>query len=309
MRDWSHGEVTAAKTVLPPTSKKEMRYHPDGLFSERIFGCQFDWECDCGKLSGKHHQGKRCKSCGVKVTLSAVRRRNMGHIALAAPVVHPWFLKSSGSPLAALLGAELTALKQVVYYDRFVVLDPGETRLRERELLTDQGYLKAREQYGDAFRADTGASAVQELLKRLDLEDLCRELRAAWEAPDCPEERRQVLAERLRVAEPLRQSGNQPEWLVLRDILVIPPDLRPMVPLDRPLRGNRAADTVGREGQPTPAYGSELGSGGAGPVTYTDRFRTTGLNELYRRVIECNNLLRASLKSQKPESLLRAQKR
>src|SRR5579885_2856351 len=209
IRSWSFGEVKKPETINYRTYRPEK----DGLFCERIFGPEKDWECACGKYRGMKYKGMICDRCGVKVTQSRVRRKRMGHIELAAPVVHIWFFKAIPSRLGSLIDMKTTSLEKIIYFQDYVVIDPGDTPLKEKQLLTEEDFRRAREEYGDAFDADMGAEAIKKLLERRD------------------------LVKRLKVVESLRDSGlggpqNKPEWMVLECIPVIPPDLRPLVLLD-----------------------------------------------------------------------------
>src|SRR5688572_30437311 len=241
IRSWSFGEVKKPETINYRTYRPEK----DGLFCERIFGPEKDWECSCGKYRGMKYKGMICDRCGVKVTHSRVRRKRMGHIELAAPVVHIWFFKAMPSRLGTLLDMKTTALEKIIYFQDYVVINPGETPLKERQLLTEEEYRRSREQYGDGFEAGMGAEAIKKLLEKLNLVDLSRDLRQrladenrkAEEGKKPSRQRLRDLVKRLKVVEALRDSGlggpaNKPEWMVLECIPVIPPDLRPLVLLD-----------------------------------------------------------------------------
>jgi DNA-directed RNA polymerase subunit beta' len=278
IRSWSFGEVKKPETINYRTYRPEK----DGLFCERIFGPEKDWECACGKYRGMKYKGMICDRCGVKVTHSRVRRKRMGHIELAAPVVHIWFFKAMPSRLGTLLDMKTTSLEKIIYFQDYVVVDPGDTPLKERQLLTEEDYRKARESYGDAFEADMGAEAIKKLLERLNLVDLSRTLRdelVALSKKEKPSRQKQRdLTKRLKVVEALRDSGlggpqNKPEWMVLECIPVIPPDLRPLVLLDS---GN---------------------------------FATSDLNDLYRRIINRNNRLKKLVDLNAPEVIIRNEKR
>src|SRR5579859_7295183 len=278
IRSWSFGEVKKPETINYRTYRPER----DGLFCERIFGPEKDWECACGKYRGMKYKGMVCDRCGVKVTHSRVRRKRMGHIELAAPVVHIWFFKAMPSRLGTLLDMKTTSLEKIIYFQDYVVVDPGESPLKERQLLTEEDFRKAREQYGDTFEADMGAEAVKKLLERLNLVELSRQLRdelVALSKKEKPSKQKQRdLTKRLKVIEALRDSGlggpaNKPEWMVLECIPVIPPDLRPLVLLDS---GN---------------------------------FATSDLNDLYRRIINRNNRLKKLLDLHSPEMIIRNEKR
>ncbi|HXF82639.1 MAG TPA: DNA-directed RNA polymerase subunit beta' [bacterium] len=267
IRLWSHGEVKKPETINYRTLKPER----DGLFCERIFGPQKDWECHCGKYKRIRFKGIICDRCGVEVTRAKVRRERMGHIELAAPVCHIWYLKGVPSRVGLLLDISPRALERVVYFAAYIVIDPGTTPLTKRQLLTEAEYREQREKYGTAFRAGMGAEAVKELLLEIDLEKLSRQLRA--DLRESSGQKRMKILKRLEVVEAFRKSGNKPEWMILDVIPVIPPDLRPMVQLD----------------------------GG--------RFATSDLNDLYRRVINRNNRLKRLLDLGAPEIIVRNEKR
>src|SRR5438045_4567984 len=207
IRSWSFGEVKKPETINYRTYRPEK----DGLFCERIFGPEKDWECACGKYRGMKYKGMICDRCGVKVTHSRVRRKRMGHIELAAPVVHIWFFKAMPSRLGTLLDMKTTSLEKIIYFQDYVVTDPGDTALKERQLLNEDGYREAREKYGEAFEADMGAEAVKKLLEKLNLVDLSRNLRdelAVLSKKEKPSRQRQRdLTKRLKVVESLRDSG------------------------------------------------------------------------------------------------------
>ena len=275
---WSWGEVTKPETINYRSFKPEK----DGLFCERIFGPVKDWECHCGKYKRIRYRGVICDRCGVEVTLSKVRRDRMGHIELAVPVAHIWFFKTLPSPMGNLLDLTLRDLEKVVYYSNYVVIEPGEQECRTNELLDEEQYLtlrmKAKEEGDTAFRADIGAPAVRELLMRLDVDKLADELRAQVVTETSQHKKKQTL-KRLKIVDAFRNSGenseirNRPEWMIMDVIPVIPPDLRPLVPLD----------------------------GG--------RFATSDLNDLYRRVINRNNRLQKLIVHRAPEVILRNEKR
>jgi DNA-directed RNA polymerase subunit beta' len=267
IRAWSHGEVKKPETINYRTLKPER----DGLFCERIFGPQKDWECHCGKYKRIRFKGIICDRCGVEVTRAKVRRERMGHIELAAPVCHIWYLKGVPSRIGLLLDMSPRALERVVYFASYVVIDPGTTPLAKKQLLTEAEYREMRDKYGSAFKATMGAEAVKELLKELDLEKLSRQLRV--DLKDASGQKRMKILKRLEVVEAFRKSGNEPEWMILDVTPVIPPDLRPMVQLD----------------------------GG--------RFATSDLNDLYRRVINRNNRLKRLLDLGAPEIIVRNEKR
>jgi DNA-directed RNA polymerase subunit beta' len=274
IRSWSFGEVKKPETINYRTYRPEK----DGLFCERIFGPEKDWECACGKYRGMKYKGMICDRCGVKVTHSRVRRKRMGHIELAAPVVHIWFFKAMPSRLGTLLDMRTTSLERIIYFQDYVVVDPGDTPLKERQLMTEEEYRKAKEQYkggvtgGEEFQADMGAEAVRKLLMRLDLVSLSKQLRQELVETSSKQKIRD-LTKRLKVVEALRDSDNRPEWMVLECIPVIPPDLRPLVLLDS---GN---------------------------------FATSDLNDLYRRIINRNNRLKKLVDLNAPEVIIRNEKR
>jgi DNA-directed RNA polymerase subunit beta' len=268
IRSWSFGEVKKPETINYRTYRPEK----DGLFCERIFGPEKDWECACGKYRGMKYKGMICDRCGVKVTHSRVRRKRMGHIELAAPVVHIWFFKAMPSRLGTLLDMRTTSLERIIYFQDYVVIDPGDTPLKERQLLTEDDFRKHREAYGDSFQADMGADAIRKLLARLDLVGLSKTLRQEL-GETSSKQRTKDLTKRLKVVESLRDSDNRPEWMVLECIPVIPPDLRPLVLLDS---GN---------------------------------FATSDLNDLYRRIINRNNRLKKLVDLNAPEVIIRNEKR
>ncbi|MEC9091641.1 MAG: DNA-directed RNA polymerase subunit beta', partial [Planctomycetota bacterium] len=269
IRSWSFGEVKKPETINYRTYRPEK----DGLFCERIFGPEKDWECACGKYRGMKYKGMICDRCGVKVTHSRVRRKRMGHIELAAPVVHIWFFKAMPSRLGNLLDMKTTSLEKVIYFQDYVVVDPGTTDLERQQLLTEEEYREARAQYGeDSFVAEMGAEAVRKLLNHLDLVKLSEDLRGEM-ATTNSKQKRKDLTNRLKIVESIRDSDNKPEWMVLDVIPVIPPDLRPLVLLDS---GN---------------------------------FATSDLNDLYRRIINRNNRLRKLVDLNAPEVIIRNEKR
>ena len=275
---WSWGEVTKPETINYRSFKPEK----DGLFCERIFGPVKDWECHCGKYKRIRYRGVICDRCGVEVTLSKVRRERMGHIELAVPVAHIWFFKTLPSPMGNLLDVTLRDLEKVIYYSNYIVIEPGNQEVRERQLLDEDEYLtlrqKAKAEGDTAFQCDIGAPAVRELLKRLDVDKTAEELRASVVGETSQHRKKQML-KRLKIVDAFRTSGeggeirNRPEWMILDVIPVIPPDLRPLVPLD----------------------------GG--------RFATSDLNDLYRRVINRNNRLQKLISHRAPEVILRNEKR
>src|SRR5690349_945205 len=275
---WSWGEVTKPETINYRSFKPEK----DGLFCERIFGPVKDWECHCGKYKRIRYRGVICDRCGVEVTLSKVRRERMGHIELAVPVAHIWFFKTLPSPMGNLLDVTLRDLEKVIYYSNYIVIEPGEQDVSTNQLLDEEEYLalrtKAKEENDAAFMADIGAPAVRELLRRLDVDTLADTLRGEV-ANETSQHRKKMLLKRLKIVDAFRNSGesgdarNRPEWMILDVIPVIPPDLRPFVPLD----------------------------GG--------RFATSDLNDLYRRVINRNNRLQKLIMHRAPEVILRNEKR
>ena len=232
IRSWSFGEVKKPETINYRTYRPEK----DGLFCERIFGPEKDWECACGKYRGMKYKGMICDRCGVKVTHSRVRRKRMGHIELAAPVVHIWFFKAMPSRLGTLLDMKTTSLEKIIYFQDYVVIDPGDTPLKERQLLTEDEFRKAREQYGDGLRGRHGRRGRQASCSSGSTSSSCRsELREELTLSRRTSRRKQKqqdLIKRLKVVEALRDSDNKPEWMVLECIPVIPPDLRPLVLLD-----------------------------------------------------------------------------
>ena len=268
IRSWSHGEVKKPETINYRTFKPER----DGLFCAKIFGPTKDYECNCGKYKRLKHRGVVCEKCGVEVIQSKVRRERLGHIELASPVAHIWFLKSLPSRMGALLDMTLREIEKILYFECYVIIDPNNTPLKIGELLTEERYRKAKREYGDGFSAGMGAEAVRELLKNIDVDKLSEELRLEMKSTTS-EAKRKKIAKRLRVAESFKNSGNKPEWMILKVIPVIPPDLRPLVPLD----------------------------GG--------RFATSDLNDLYRRVINRNNRLKRLLELDAPEIIISNEKR
>ncbi|RJP28897.1 MAG: DNA-directed RNA polymerase subunit beta' [Candidatus Omnitrophota bacterium] len=268
IKAWSKGEVKKAETVNYRTLKPEK----DGLFCEKIFGPVRDWECNCGKYKGIKFKGITCDRCGVTVDKSSVRRERMGHIELAASVTHIWFFKAVPSRLAALLDMTLRDIEKVIYYEEYVVIDPGSSPLKKRELLTEDKYQEALAKYNSDFKAKIGAEAIKELLKEIDVDDYCRKLRRELEkSKETVSNRKSIKV--LKIIEDFKKSGNKPEYLILDIIPVIPPDLRPLVPLD----------------------------GG--------RFATSDLNDLYRRVINRNNRLKKLMELNAPEIIIRNEKR
>ncbi len=268
IRSWSYGEVKKPETINYRTFKPER----DGLFCAKIFGPVKDYECLCGKYKRLKHRGVVCEKCGVEVTLAKVRRDRMGHIDLASPVAHIWFLKSLPSRIGLLMDMTLRDIERILYFEAFVVIDPGMTPLERGQLLNDEAYLDAVEQYGDEFDARMGAEAVFELLKSIDMEDEARTLREEVAATNS-ETKIKRLSKRLKLIEAFLESGNRPEWMIMTVLPVLPPDLRPLVPLD----------------------------GG--------RFATSDLNDLYRRVINRNNRLKRLLELSAPDIIVRNEKR
>ena len=265
---WSKGEVKKAETINYRTLKPEK----DGLFCEKIFGPVRDWECNCGKYKGIKFKGITCDRCGVTVDRSSVRRERMGHIDLATSVTHIWFFKAVPSRMSALLDIGLRDLERIIYYEEYVVVDPGTTSLKKKELLTDEQYQEALTKFGANFKAKIGAEAISELLKELDLDVVCRKFRKDLEKTKDVLSNRKAI-KNLKIVEDFKKSGNKPEWMILSILPVIPPDLRPLVPLE----------------------------GG--------RFATSDLNDLYRRVINRNNRLRKLMELSAPEIIIRNEKR
>ncbi|RMF88676.1 MAG: DNA-directed RNA polymerase subunit beta' [Nitrospinota bacterium] len=268
IRQWSYGEVKKPETINYRTFKPER----DGLFCAKIFGPVKDWECLCGKYKRMKHRGVVCEKCGVEVIQSKVRRERLGHIELASPVSHVWFFKGVPSRIGNILDMSLRELERILYFENYVVIDPGDTGLREKELLTEEQFRELRKEYGDRFQAGMGAEAIRELLRRINLEELAatlqQEIREATSV-----QKKKKLMKRLKIVEAFRKSGNRPEWMILEVIPVIPPELRPLVPLD----------------------------GG--------RFATSDLNDLYRRVINRNNRLVRLQELKAPEIIIRNEKR
>ena len=227
IRSWSFGQVKKPETINYRTFKPER----DGLFCAKIFGPTKDYECNCGKYKRMRHRGVVCEKCGVEVIQSKVRRERMGHIELASPVAHIWFLKSLPSRIGNLLDLSLRDLEKVLYFEAYIILDPGDTEMEVNDLLTEKEYRQACEEHGDSFRAGIGAESIRELLQGLDLEPLSKQLSIEMRE-STSEAKRKKLAKRLKVIYSIIDSGNKPEWLILECIPVIPPDLRPLVPLD-----------------------------------------------------------------------------
>ncbi|MFC1694092.1 DNA-directed RNA polymerase subunit beta', partial [Candidatus Latescibacterota bacterium] len=267
MREWSYGEVTKPETINYRSFKPER----EGLFCERIFGPVKDWECQCGKCKRIRYRGVVCDRCGVEVTQARVRRERMGHIELAVPVVHIWYLKSLPSRIAYLVDVSVRNIERVFYYEAYILLDPGNTDKKKGSIVTEEEY-KQMEEEGLTFRAEMGAGAIKELLSGYDINELSVELRAKVKIETSAQLKQEAL-KRLKVVEAFRQSDNRPEWMILDVIPIIPPDLRPLVPLE----------------------------GG--------RFATSDLNDLYRRVINRNNRLKKLIEIKAPDVILRNEKR
>ena len=268
IRSWSHGVVEKPETINYRTQKPER----DGLYCERIFGPTKDWECHCGKYKKIRFKGKICERCGVEVTRAKVRRERMGHIELAAPVSHIWYFKGTPSRIGQMLDISQKRLEEVLYFTKYIVIDPGDTGLVKKQILTEREYQDARERYEDAFVAGMGAESIKKLLEEINVEELADSLKA--ELKDLPTGQKRIkLLKRLEIVEAFRTSHNRPEWMILDVVPVIPPDLRPMVPLD----------------------------GG--------RYATSDLNDLYRRVINRNNRLKRMLELDAPDIIVRNEKR
>jgi len=268
IRGWSRGEVKKPETINYRTLKPEK----DGLFCERIFGPTKDYECNCGRYKKIKHRGIVCDRCGVEVTHSKVRRERMGHIELAAPVSHIWFFKIVPSRMGALLNLTMRELERVLYYEAYLVTDPGTTPLKAKEILPEERYQEALKTHGKAFTAKMGAEAVQDLLAALNLDQMARQLHKDLQSQKTEQAQKRIVRN-LRIVEAFRKSRNKPEWMILKAIPVIPPDLRPLIPLD----------------------------GG--------RFATSDLNDLYRRVINRNNRLKKLIELKAPEIIIRNEKR
>ena len=268
IRSWSHGEVKKPETINYRTQKPEK----DGLFCEVIFGPTKDWECHCGKYKRIKYKGIICDKCGVEVTKSKVRRERMGHIELAAPVSHIWYFRGVPSRISIALDMSPKDVDSVIYLNKFVVLDPGVTKFTKKQVIDDNEMRSARAEFGaDAFRVGMGAEAVKELLSEIDLDKESEELKQIVATSTGP--KRVKTVKRLEVIEAFRISGNRPEWMILDVLPVLPPEIRPMVPLD----------------------------GG--------RFATSDLNDLYRRVINRNNRLKKLIESGAPDIIVRNEKR
>ena len=267
IRAWSYGEVKKPETINYRTLKPER----DGLFCEKIFGPTKDWECHCGKYKRVRYKGKVCEKCGVEITTNKVRRERMGHVELAAPVSHIWYFRAIPSRMGLLLDLSPKLLEKVLYFAQYIVLDPGDTPLVKKQMLTDQQYREYYEKYENDFRVGIGAEAIKELLEEINAEELSAQLKE--ELKDAQGQRKLRLIKRLEVVEAFRISGNRPEWMVLEALPVIPPEIRPMVQLD----------------------------GG--------RFATSDLNDLYRRVINRNNRLKKLIELEAPDIIIRNEKR
>src|SRR5436309_680406 len=268
VRQWSHGEVKNPETINYRTFKPEK----GGLFCERIFGPVRDWECNCGKYKRIKHKGVICDRCGVEVTLSRVRRERMGHIELAVPVSHIWFYKAMPSRMGLMLDMTARELEGVLYYEDYIVIDEGKTPLKPKQLLTEMEYREAREQYGEGFVAKMGAEAAKDLLTKIDLRKLAHELEHQLDTTKSKQIKKKV-AKRLKLAKGFLGGQMRPEWMVLEVLPVIPPDLRPLVPLE----------------------------GG--------RFATSDLNDRYRRVLNGHNRLKYLLQSGAHDVIIRNEKR
>ena len=265
---WSHGEIKKPETINYRTFKPER----DGLFCAKIFGPTKDYECNCGKYKRMKHRGVICEKCGVEVIQSKVRRERMAHIALACPVAHIWFLKSLPSKIGNLLDLTLKNLEKVLYFDSYIVIDPKETTLVRGQLLSDDKYRDALEAFGPKFEAGIGAEAIKTLLDDIDLQAIYQQLRVEIRTSNSSA-KRQKMAKRLKIVDAFRRSGIDPTWMIMDVIPVLPPDLRPLVPLE----------------------------GG--------RFATSDLNDLYRRVINRNNRLKRLIELRAPDIIIRNEKR
>src|SRR5471032_1448068 len=269
IRSWSYGEIKKPETINYRTFKPER----DGLFCARIFGPTKDYECLCGKYKRMKYKGIICEKCGVEVTLARVRRERMGHIELASPVAHIWFLKSLPSRISMMLDMALKDIERVLYFEHYIVTEPGLTPLKQHQLLSEDDYMRFQEEFGDdSFTAEIGAEAVQGLLKALDLQKETEKLREDL-LTTTSEMKLKKTSKRLKILEAFTESGNKPEWMIMTVIPVIPPELRPLVPLD----------------------------GG--------RFATSDLNALYRRVINRNNRLKRLIELRAPDIIIRNEKR
>ena len=266
---WSFGEIKKPETINYRTFKPER----DGLFCSRIFGPVKDYECLCGKYKRMKYRGVTCEKCGVEVTLQKVRRERMGHIELASPVAHIWFLKSLPSRIGLMLDMTLRDLERILYFEQYVVIEPGLTDLKAGQLLSEDEYLDAQDQYGlDAFQAGIGAEAIREMLIAIDVQSEAEKLREELKEATGELKPKKII-KRLKLIENFRESSNKPEWMIMTVIPVIPPELRPLVPLD----------------------------GG--------RFATSDLNDLYRRVINRNNRLKRLIELKAPDIIIRNEKK
>ena len=268
IRSWSYGEVKKPETINYRTFKPER----DGLFCAKIFGPVKDWECNCGKYKRMKYKGIVCEKCGVEVILSKVRRERLGHIELASPVAHIWFFKGLPSRIGHILGLTLKELERIIYFENYVVIDPGESDFKEGQLLTEAEYREAEIEFPHGLKTLVGSEAIMELLKNLDLEALAAKLQEDLLKTSSVLNKRK-FSKRLKIVEAFRKSGNKPEWMILQVVPVIPPELRPLVPLD----------------------------GG--------RFATSDLNDLYRRVINRNNRLKRLQELKAPQIIIRNEKR
>src|SRR2546422_1142827 len=268
IRSWSHGEVTKPETINYRSFKPEK----DGLFCEKIFGPVKDWECNCGKYKRIRYRGVICDRCGVEVTQAKVRRERLGHITRAVPVSHIWYFKAVPSRIGHLLDMSIRDLERVLYYESYVVIEPGTSGLKKKQLISEDEYYELTQDETITLTAKMGAEAIRDLLQEIDLDELSAELRAIAKIENSVQRKKETL-KRLRIVEAFRQSGNRPEWMILGVIPVLPPDLRPLVPLE----------------------------GG--------RFATSDLNDLYRRVINRNNRLKKLIDIRAPEVILRNEKR
>lgn len=267
--NWSHGEVKKPETINYRTYRPEK----DGLFCERIFGPERDWECYCGRYKGMKHKGIVCDRCGVRLAPSKVRRKRMGHINLASPVAHIWFLKATPSRLSTLLGTKVTSLERVVYFQEYMIINPKGTPLKKFEILTEEKFKEAQQKYGeDSFEAGMGAETVKKVLQNLDLEEIVQDLNKQYEKTNSKQKQKDIL-KRLKLVKMIQESGNDPSWMILDVIPVIPPELRPLIMLDS---GN---------------------------------FATSDLNDLYRRLINRNNRLKKLLEMNAPEVIIKNEKR
>ena len=263
IRSWSYGEVKKPETI----NYRTLRPEKDGLFCERIFGTTKEWECYCGKFKSIRYKGVICDRCGVEVTHFKVRRERTGHIELAAPVSHIWYYRSVPSRMGLLLNMQVAQLRSVLYYEKYIVIDPGDTELKKGQLLSEDEYNEDVERYGQEFTAGMGAEAIKTMLENLNLDELAAELREKMREKGTKTDKR--LLKRIQIVEDFRSSGNKASWMILDVIPVIPPDLRPMVQLD----------------------------GG--------RFATSDLNDLYRRVINRNNRLKRLMQLSAPDIIIR----